>query len=229
MNKRPTIDQLLKGLKGYPEVIPSADWRENARIRILNLVTPAVKPHWYQKPRIWGYTVGSALATATLSVGVAFAAQSSLPNSPLYPVKLLSEHVALTLSPTESLKTSVAQSIISRRISEVEEVQKTGNKKRIDESIVRLHEDVDAIKNREDISRDRINETLTQHENLIKSLPKEEQEKETDQTLLTPTPTAIPTISEEPEKTPTPAPTGTQGEMQLPRVEGTSTEDHHDD
>lgn len=170
MNNISDIEKILHSLK--EEVMPSDTFRTNARIRILNIVT---SPHplrlsWYQKPRILGYTLGTAIATVVLSVGTVYAAQSSLPNSALYPVKVFSEDVALTLSPTESLKTTVAQTIISRRVTEVENAQKQGNSKAMQESITHFKEDVSSIQKRKDVSQNKIEQEISKHKDFMNAI-----------------------------------------------------------
>lgn len=174
MNNISEIENILHALKG--DAVLSDTFRTNARIRILNTVTnpQPLKLSWYKKPRVLGYTLGTAIATVVLSVGTVYAAQSSLPQSALYPVKVFSEDVALTLSPTESLKTSVASTIISRRITEVEALQKQGDQQAVKESISHLNADVESIQKRHDISREKIEQTLTEHKDIINTIHKDE-------------------------------------------------------
>ncbi len=177
MNNTSDIENMLHSLK--QEATPSDTFRNNARIRIINAVT---NPHplrvsWYRRPRVFGYTLGTAIATVILSAGAVYAAQGSLPNSSLYPIKVLSEQVALTLSPTESLKTTVASSIISRRIDEIQHAQIQGNQKVIDASITNLNDDIKKIEKRKDVSHETINTVLTEHKTFIKSLEHEEEKK----------------------------------------------------
>lgn len=150
------IEHILKTLK--EESAASDIFRKNARIRILNTVTPVP---WYHRPRLLGYTVGSALATVLISAGTVYAAQSSLPDTPLYPVKVISENVALTLSPTASIKTSVAQTIISRRVTEVAEIKKQGNAPAIEKSIRHLNEDVQSLQTKKDIKKEDIEKIIS--------------------------------------------------------------------
>lgn len=156
-----TIEQLLKNLK--EEAVVRSDFRTNARIRVINTVS---RPHPF--PRYLGYTVGTAIATAALSVTTVFAAQTSLPGNPLYPVKVFSEDVALTLSPTKSMKTSVAQTIISRRVTEVEAEKKQGDAPAIQKSIDHLNRDVQDIRERKDVEQDKIDTVVPTPEPEIK-------------------------------------------------------------
>src|SRR5690242_13348463 len=161
----PSIEQLLKNMHHIKQAHPSDAFRKNARIRIMNTITTprAFKLSWYQKPRVAGYIAGSAIATFIFSAGTVFAAQSSLPNALLYPIKIASEKVALTLSPSTSLKTTVASSIISRRIDELKEAQKSGNEKAIDESITNFNNELDTLDRKKGILRTSIDQTISKH------------------------------------------------------------------
>lgn len=218
MNTEENIIKLLKGLK--EEGVPTDSFRTNAKIRIINTVTE--KPRFV--PRYFGYSFGAALATVVLSVGTVYAAQSSLPTSTLYPVKVLSERVALTLSPTESLKTTVASSIISRRITEIETVQKQGNEKVIEESIANFDEDVASLQKRKGVSKEVIVSEIAAHRSFINSLRKNRSEENKGDTSTKSEQT------QENTETSTPATTPTVGspEIKLPSVEGV-TNDHRDD
>ena len=189
MNNTPDIENILRGLK--KDAVLSETFRDNARIRILNTVTNPhpLKLSWYKKPRVLGYTLGTAIATVVLSIGTVYASQSSLPDSALYPVKVFSEDVALTLSPTQSLKTSVAATIISRRVTEVETLQKQGNPQAVRASITHLNTDIESIQKRKDISQEKIEQTITEHKNVITAAhederpsptPSHDEEKSTD-------------------------------------------------
>lgn len=226
------LEQLLRSLKQESETVPADTFRANARIRILNTIASPrpLRISWYQKPRILGYTFGAAIATVVLSVGTVYAAQSSLPNSKLYPLKVLSEQAALTISPTESLKTTVAGSIISRRIDEIEHAQKQGGQKEIDASITNLNDDVAELQKRKDISHDAIETILTKHRTFINTLKhRDEEDKKPDQTKEsereepsrdTATPGVVPSAAPTPTSRP---------EIREPQVEGTSTTRHEDD
>lgn len=156
-------------LRSLKEVGPSDTYRTNARIRILNTI---ISPPHHHLPRYLGYTFGTALATVVLSIGTVYAAQSSLPNTPLYPVKVFSEDVALTLSPTKSIKTSVAQTIISRRITEVEAVQEQGDTKAVQASVSHMNEDITSIQKRNDVAQNKIEEEINRHKDFINTVNK---------------------------------------------------------
>lgn len=239
MNNATNIEELLRNLKEESAAVPSETFRTNARIRIINTVT---NPHplrasWYQRPRVLGYTVGTAIATVVFSVGTVYAAQSSLPNSTLYPIKVFSEQAALTLSPTSSIKTTVVSTIVARRIDEIQAAQKQGDQKEIDASITNFDDDISALQKRKDISQESLHGILSTHQTFINSLKhrgKEENDKHSEapksnilgqQSEVEQTPTL--TIT--PDQTATIAPIITKPEIKLPQAEGISPSRHEDD
>lgn len=237
MNNLHTIEDLLRGLKDHPEATPSPTFRTNARIRVLNTVTQPAPFPWYRKPRLWGYAAGSAIATVALSVGTVFAAQSSRPDSTLYPVKVLSERVALTLAPTETLKNDIASTIISRRIDEMEQEQKSGDIQGLDNSINHFNADLEELQGHRGLSRDHINNTISGHKSFLNSLKnrgenkdkKPENEKQTqsgDAETDTKSTDGGPTIA--PTATPSPQLITPHVEIRFPDVEG-DTDTRHDD
>ncbi len=238
MNEQPDIEKVLRNLK--QEAIPSDTFKLNARIRILNTVTTShpFQASWYKRPRVLGYTFGTAIATVVLSVGTVYAAQSSLPNSKLYPIKVLSERVALTLSPTTSIKSTVAGTIISRRIDEIEKVQEQGNPQEVETSIINLHKEVDSLERQKDISKNSINIELEKHKTFINSLQgdRDEDKRGTDtqedvRHELPLSPTVVPTGETPVTLTVTPAETQPtpQTEIHIPNVEVPSIIRHNDD
>jgi len=231
MNNRTEFIQLeeaLTSLKKDTAGVPSPTFRTNARIRVLNTVTTVnpLRASWYRRPRVLGYTVGTAIATVVLSVGTVFAAQSSLPNSALYPVKVFSENVALTLSPNESIKTTVASSIISRRVTETEALQKQGNAEEIRQSISRLNADVTSIEKRKDVTKSEIEQTINNHKQFFDSVNgnhAEEKSVESDHPSVQGASTVEPTIQETPKDSPTPTHTS------LPEIKLPETNTTHED
>ena len=112
------IRELLRSLADDASLKPETHFRTHAGIRLTNLVAPAPLP--VQPAGFWHHAVVKlAAAAAPLAfAGTVLAAQTSLPGQPLYPVKIASEKVALTLAP-KALKTRVAAEIIDRRADEI--------------------------------------------------------------------------------------------------------------
>ncbi len=142
------IEQLLKDLKSDTTHVPSDVFRKNAKIRILNSLTAAQiqkkpssnKSMWFFLPfRMF------ALSFVMLCV-ILLVSQSSKPTNILFPVKVMSERVALTLSPNEKAKSAVVNTIISRRTSEVESAKKSGSTEAIEKAIQVLEKTTEELR-----------------------------------------------------------------------------------
>ncbi len=153
------LEQILRKLK--TDAAPRESFRTNARIRILNVVGKPVR----FRARHWGYAIGAGLAAAVLSVGTVFAAQSSLPGNILYPVKVLTENIALQTAPTKQLKTTVADTIVERRTEEVKKSETETEKIR---SMKNFDATVEALKKRADVNRDHLDKIIEKQEQELK-------------------------------------------------------------
>lgn len=160
------LETLLKNLKHDEEVRPSATFRTNARIRILNVVaqSKATSPVVHYRPAVLRYAVLFACVVFLLLGGTVYAAQSSGPNDTLFPVKILSERAALTLSPTEALKTDVAVTIIDRRASENEQAKKDGNTEEEQRAVTNFRSAVTQIRNTHRIDQEEVEQEIQKHE-----------------------------------------------------------------
>jgi hypothetical protein len=205
MNKeKTTIESILKNIKTDSGMVPSVAFRTNARIRILNTVASSkiASPmlHYRSIPFIHAFRL--ALLMLFFVTSTVYAAQSSNPHDFLYPVKTLSEQAALTLSPTESAKTSVAMTIISRRAGEHESAEKQGNTKEIQQTRANFNSAVVEIRKTEHLNKEKIESEIRRYE-----APSQEQEavqeKDTEEKSIdTPhaeqsSPTPRPTIQEQ--------------------------------
>ncbi len=180
-NQTIQIEKILKTLKNNPESRPTAAFRTNARIRILNTITNSQIPLQSQVRRpIWmTYALRLGVFALFLTGGTVYAAQSSLPKDVLFPVKVLSERVALTLSPTQKTKTTVANTIIGRRAMEIEQAKNDGNKKEIQQTVTNYESTVSEIRNNKYVSHDDIEREVSKHESLLQ----ESDDNESKQTL----------------------------------------------
>lgn len=122
---------LLK--KHYQTAKPSLDFRKHGWNA---LVTELGEQ---DKPTRFAFRPGQfILATATfvllISVGTVFASQRTLPNQTLFPVKVLSEKIAVRLAPA-SFKAEIAAGMIDRRLTELATVTSAGNQQSIEQSV----------------------------------------------------------------------------------------------
>jgi hypothetical protein len=172
MNNRPEeIIKILQDLKNDAESAPSASFRTNARIRILNTVAvpvPSVSPSAGHRRLGMIYAFRFGFVVFLLFGGTVYAAQSSGPKDALYQVKVLSEQAALTLSPTESAKTSVAMTIIGRRAEENEDAKKEGNQEDLLQTITNFESSVSQIRKTDHLNQDKIEREIEDHEGVIR-------------------------------------------------------------
>lgn len=115
------LKQFLNELKKLKEVNPDPIFEENARIRLLSKIS---KPKVQEKYTfMYRFAFLILLLLLLPGIGVAYAAQSSLPGDPLYQVKIASEKIVLTIAPVK-LKTYINAEIIKRRENEQKKLQK---------------------------------------------------------------------------------------------------------
>lgn len=183
MNENELI-QRLQSLRGHPMAQPDAAFAKNARIRILNRIrvsrTPQQSPSWVR--RLWQIALAALAAPALLGVGVV-AAQGSNPHDVLYPIKIASEKVALTLSPDPKTKTNVATTIIDRRAQEITAATASADRTELDDRIHIYKETIRSIQQTKNISEDEIKSHVEEHAPIIQRI----EEHDTEDTHETPT------------------------------------------
>jgi hypothetical protein len=133
----------LHSLKTNGEFNPSLFFKENTKVRLMNLISDEGKVMekkpgfvFVKNPKFTFRLAGIfIIILALISTGTILAAQSATPKSQLYPVKLASEEVALKLSPNASFKADIAVEIAKRRGNEITSEQKSVNKSEIKQGI----------------------------------------------------------------------------------------------
>ncbi len=180
MNNYNNLEQILKDLHHLPAATPEAGFRTNARIRLLNLFSAAKTPvsaaaTMAIRPRVLRWAGAFALATFILGTGAVYASQSSLPGTPLYPVKIASEKVALGLAPTGQIKTAVATSMIDRRAEEINKLHQEEATEETKVAVQNYTQTVAEIKNTAEVDLDEVEQHVAKHQDLIKEVEKEEE------------------------------------------------------
>ncbi len=157
MNTKTNLDQelfnSLSSLKNDERVKPSVLYKENTKVRLMNLITDEEKSPgssssfvFIRNPKFAFRFAGIFLIILVfISSGTILAAQSANPKNSLYPVKLASEDIALKLSPTP-FKADVAVEIAKRRGDEITSQQKTDSKPEIKQGIEKYKESIDRAK-----------------------------------------------------------------------------------
>lgn len=139
----------LRSLKEDGDVNPSVFFRENTKVRLMNLISDQEKvlekkPSFVfiKNPRFAFRLVGIFfIILVFISTGTILAAQSVSPKNNLYPVKLASEDIALKLSPS-SFKANVAVEIAKRRGDEITLEKKSDSKPEIKHGIEKYKESI---------------------------------------------------------------------------------------
>lgn len=196
------LEKMLASLRPDPESNPTAAFRTNARIRILNRIAKVPEPVRSPTPLPFRaiYALRLAILILFFAGGTVFAAQSSLPKDALFPVKVLSERAALALSPTQTIKTTVANVIIGRRAKEIEETKQDGNTEAVRQTITEYKSTVSEIRSNKEVDRNEIEREVSKHESLIRKL--DDHESQDDTKRLSPDPSPKPDEDDKPEESP---------------------------
>ncbi len=158
--KGETIEQCLQG---YPEqaanlkpllqtalatreavaIQPRAEFKARARYQFRSALREAASPRsrpflgWL--PR-WATVVTIVLGVLMMGGGTIFAAGYSMPDNLLYPVKLATEQVQLTLTPSDIGKAKLYAKFADRRVAEIIYTANKGNAQQIEAITQRLDE-----------------------------------------------------------------------------------------
>jgi hypothetical protein len=101
---------------------PRADFRARARYQFHSALQEAISPRsrpllgWL--PR-WATVVTLVVGLLLVGGGTVAAAGNSMPDNPLYPVKLATEQVRLILTPSQIGKASLCAELADRRVAEI--------------------------------------------------------------------------------------------------------------
>lgn len=140
----------LSSLRDDEKVNPSVVYRQNTKVRLMNLITDEKKVEERKSNFIFIHNPKFAFRLAGMfliilifvSTGTILAAQSANPKNTLYPVKLASEDIALKLSPTP-FKADIAVEIAKRRGDEITSEKNSDSKPEIKRGIDKYKESID--------------------------------------------------------------------------------------
>ncbi len=122
-----------------PDVLPSAEFREAARARMLGMI--AAQPKARRWPIAWpsrlspgafrpahlARVIAVVLAVLLLTVGGGTAALASPPSSPLFGVRVALEEAEVLVTPAESTRLELRLAIADRRAAELEAMAATAS------------------------------------------------------------------------------------------------------
>ena len=132
--------QMALAAKETLAIQPRPEFRAKARYQFysaLQEVKPERNPFFGWLPR-WATVVAIVLALLLAGGGTAAAASNSMPDNPLYSVKLATEQVQLTLTPSDIGKAKLCARLADRRVAEIIYVANKGDAKRAEVITQRL-------------------------------------------------------------------------------------------
>ena len=114
---------------------PGADFKARARYQfrsaLREVASPKSHPAFSWLPR-WATVVSIALGILMIGGGTVAAAGSSMPDSPLYPVKLATEQTQLMLTPSQMGKARLCAELADRRVTEIVYMANKGDARQVE-------------------------------------------------------------------------------------------------
>jgi len=109
-----------------PSPEAKARGRYQLQLKMAQIGKPRRTPLFGWQPR-WAVAIMTVLLVFTLSGGTVLAANSSMPGNPLYPVKIATENVRVSMARSETAREAILATCADRRIAEVAYVVGKGN------------------------------------------------------------------------------------------------------
>ncbi|MDD5415868.1 MAG: hypothetical protein PHE48_02570 [Candidatus Daviesbacteria bacterium] len=166
---------------------PEPRFCRQARERLLEKISPRKRfwllPSINSHPLIWRrltaasfkYGLSIFLCFVLLGASTALAAQSSLPASPLYPIKKATEQVFLTVSKVFSQQTQIEQKITNERFKEVQKLEEL-----IEETAKEYHNNVEKFERIDPQFKKEAREQVVRQKAILeKNSAKKEEQNET--------------------------------------------------
>ena len=144
---KPLLETALAA-KEASAIQPRPDFRARARYQFQSALkeTAAGKSRagWGWFPR-WATVVAIVLVLVLAGGGTVFAAESSMPDSPLYSVKLATEQARLTLTFSQIDKAGFCAKLADRRVAEIAYMAEKGDAEQVVMITRRLDEKLDLL------------------------------------------------------------------------------------
>jgi hypothetical protein len=126
---------------------PRPDFRAQARSRFRSLLYSETLPKkrpvtWV--PR-WATTVALVIGLLMMGSGTVAAAGYSMPDEPLYPLKLTAERIQLQLTTSSADKATLYASLVERRVVEIIQMAGEGNTRQIEATTQRMDQSLTAL------------------------------------------------------------------------------------
>lgn len=145
------LEPLLRAAQAAREtsaILPRPEFRARARYEFHSALQEAASK---KRPSLFGLRTRLVTAMVALSIilvsggGTVVMASSSMPDSPLYPVKLATEEVQLALTPSDIDKAKVCVMQADRRVDEIVYLADKGDARQVDVTAERLDECLETL------------------------------------------------------------------------------------
>jgi len=111
------------------DVKPTAELKARIRYNLQLKMAEAGKPRrasWFSLQPRWALTAVAVALVFVIGGGTFLAADSSMPGSPLYPVKLFTENLSLKLAGSDAEKAELSLTFADRRVAEMNYMLENG-------------------------------------------------------------------------------------------------------
>ena len=139
---KPLLETAL-AVKEASAIQPRSEFRDKARYQLHSVLQEAESGRrrsffsWSWQPR-WAMVVTVALVVLLAGGGTVAAAGGSMPDGPLYPVKLATEQVQLFFTPSALGKAELYARLVDRRVSEIARMAGANKPEHIERATDRL-------------------------------------------------------------------------------------------
>jgi hypothetical protein len=133
--------------KEAAEIKPSPDFRARASYQFRAALQERAakwRPSWGWFPR-WATVLAVVLVLVLAGGSTVFATGSSMPDSPLYPVKLATEQVQYTLTPSKLGKARLCAELADKRVAEITYMADKGDAEQVELITQRLEDKLDLL------------------------------------------------------------------------------------
>jgi len=145
------LEPLLKMAQAVSKasaILPRSEFKARARYQFhsaLQAETTKKRQPLFGLRRRWSVALTVASILLLAGGGTAVAASNSMPDSPLYPVKLAAEQVQLTLTPSDIGKARLCAMLADRRVAEIICMASRGDVQRVELVTQRLDERLEML------------------------------------------------------------------------------------
>jgi len=139
---KPLLEMVL-ATKQASAIQPRPEFRDKARYQFYSALQEMERRRsrpffsWRLQPR-WAMVVAIVLALLLAGGGTVAAASGSMPDEPLYPVKLATEQVQLILTPSALGKAELYTKLADRRVLEIVRMASEGKPEQVERTAQRL-------------------------------------------------------------------------------------------